>query len=398
LVQGHDLGIEDWRRERRLERRRARRKTRVGAIVVLAIVALIGAGVFFYTTSRGGSAGSHASQPQPAPPATTATETQPAPTEPVTIQWVGDTVLGSSYGLPLNGGRDSLRAVTPSLRKADFTWGNLEETLSSGGVSKCAGSSSGTCFAFQAPPSYSRLLRRAGFEIMNLANNHANDFGTSGRQQTHAALARVHVAWTGSSGRIVVLQKKRVRVAFLGFAPYPWASRLENITTATKMVKRAAKRADLVVAAIHAGAEGSDATHVPRGTEYYLGENRGNSRAFARAVIDAGADLVVGSGPHVVRGVQWHHGRLIAYSTGNFAGYHNFGLGGVLSLSAIFRVTLLPDGSFVKGRWVSVLLTGPGLPELDGGKSSLHLVSQLSRDDFGRAGARFASDGAIRRR
>jgi hypothetical protein len=396
-VQGHDLGVEDWRRERRLERRRAQRKTRVGALVVVALVVVVGAGLVVYTTSRGGSSGSRASQPQPAPPATTATEKQPPPTEPVTIQWVGDTVLGSSYGLPPSGGRYSLQAVTPSLRKADFTWGNLEETLSTGGVSKCAGSSSGTCFAFQAPPSYSRLLKRAGFEIMNLANNHANDFGASGQKQTHAALARAHVAWTGTPGRIVVLERKGVRVAFLGFAPYPWASRLENIAAARKLVKRADKRADLVVAAIHAGAEGSDATHVPRGTEYYLGENRGNSRAFARAVIDAGADLVVGSGPHVIRGVQWHHGRLIAYSTGNFAGYHNFGLGGVLSLSAIFRVTLMPDGSFVKGRWVSLYLYGPGLPELDAGKASLHLVAQLSREDFGRAGGRFASDGAIRR-
>ena len=97
--------------------------------------------------------------------------------------------------------------------------------------------------------------------------------------------------------------------------------------------------------AIHAGAEGSDQIHVPHGAEYFLGENRGNSRAFTHAAIDAGADLVVGSGPHVIRGVEWYHHRLIAYSTGNFAGYHNFSLGGTLSLSAIFRVTLKPDGT-----------------------------------------------------
>lgn len=395
-MQGRDAGIEDWRRERRLAKRRADRvRALVRVIVVLAVIVLVGVALLSYAKLNGGSSGTTTPHRQTTP-ATTPAPKPPPPTQPVTIQWVGDTVLGSSYGLPPNGGRDSLRAVTPSLRKGDFTWGNLEETLSSDGVSKCAGSSSGTCFAFQAPPSYARLLKRAGFEIMNLANNHAADFGTSGERQTHAALSRVHVAWTGTPGRIVVLRRQDVRVAFLGFAPYPWASRLENIAEARKLVKRAAKRADLVVAAIHAGAEGSDATHVPHGTEYYLGENRGNSRAFARSVIDAGADLVVGSGPHVVRGVQWHHGRLIAYSTGNFAGYHNFGLGGVLSLSAIFRVTLLPDGSFVKGRWISVLLTGPGLPELDGGKSSLHLVSQLSREDFGRAAARFASDGTIR--
>jgi hypothetical protein len=147
---------------------------------------------------------------------------------------------------------------------------------------------------------------------------------------------------------------------------------------------------------MHAGAEGADAIHVPSGTEYFLGENRGDSRRFAHAVIDAGADLVVGSGPHVIRGVEWYHGRLIAYSTGNFAGYHNFGLGGTLSLSGIVRVTLRPDGSFVKGRWVPVRLVDPGLPRLDSSKGSLHLVALLSKEDFGRRGARFTADGRIR--
>ena len=175
-------------------------------------------------------------------------------------------------------------------------------------------------------------------------------------------------------------------MAFVGFAPYSSSSRLEDIAGAKRLVRKADARADLVVVFIHAGAEGADRTHVPYGTEYYIGENRGDSRRFTHAVIDAGADLVAGSGPHVIRGVEWYHRRLIAYSTGNFAGYNNFGLGGNLSLSAIFRVTLRPDGTFVKGRWISVRLVGPGLPQLDYSKSSLRLVSTLSRQDFGARG------------
>jgi len=338
-------------------------------------------------------------KPQPARAATThvaatTTKTVVAPKSPVTIQWVGDTVLASAYGTPPNGGRDSLKAMTPSLHKADITWGNLEETLSRGGTSKCGGDSS-NCFAFQAPPSYARNLKRAGFSIMNLANNHAYDFGVSGLRQTHRALTRFHLVWDGSPGEIRIMHRNGVRIAVLGFAPYPWAARLDMIPAAVRLVRKAAKHADLVVVAIHAGAEGSDQTHVPHGTEYYLGENRGNSRAFTHAVINGGADLVVGSGPHVIRGVQWYHRRLIAYSTGNFAGYHNFGLGGVLSLSGLVRVMLNPDGSFVKGRWVSVRLEGPGLPVLDSSKASLHFVRQLSREDFGRAAAHFHSDGRI---
>ena len=76
---------------------------------------------------------------------------------------------------------------------------------------------------------------------------------------------------------------------------------------------------------IHAGAEGADQLHTPYGSQYYLGENRGNARAFAHAVIDAGASIVLGSGPHVIRGIERYRGRLIAYSLGNFVGYHTLG-------------------------------------------------------------------------
>jgi hypothetical protein len=328
--------------------------------------------------------------------ATTGTSaTTPATTgKPVSIEWVGDTVLGSSYGMPPDGGRQSMSSVTRQLRSADLTWGNLEETLSTAAGSKC-GSSSPNCFAFQAPPSYAGLLHAAGFDLMNMANNHAFDFGALGRAQTVAALTRAHVGSTGAPNQITVLERNGTRVAFLGFAPYPWAARLDRIPQAVALVKRAAKLADLVVVAIHAGAEGADATHVPHGTEFFLGENRGNSRAFAHAVINAGADLVVGSGPHVLRGVEIYHGHLIAYSLGNFAGFKNFGLGGNLSLSGIFHVVLRPDGSWESARLIPVALHGAGLPALDPTDTSVRLVAQLSREDFGADAAHFAPDGVI---
>jgi len=151
-----------------------------------------------------------------------------------------------------------------------------------------------------------------------------------------------------------------------------------------------------VVVAMHAGAEGSGAMHVPRGTETFLGENRGDSRRFSHAVIDAGADLVVGSGPHVIRGLERYHGRLIAYSLGNFAGYKNFGTGGMLSLSAILRVELRGDGAFVGGDWISLRLDGNALPHPDPSGASARLVAQLSREDFGGAAVKVAPDGALR--
>src|SRR5204863_2221734 len=123
---------------------------------------------------------------------------------------------------------------------------------------------------------------------------------------------------------------------------------------ARRLIRKAARRADLVVCAIHAGAEGTSAVHVTGAEELYLGEDRGNAEAFAHMAVDAGADLVLGSGPHVLRGMEFYRDRLIAYSMGNFAGYHDFALDGVLADSAILRLTLAADGAFRRGRVRSV--------------------------------------------
>jgi hypothetical protein len=284
--------------------------------------------------------------------------------------------------------------VVGPLRAADVTFGNLEETLSRLPESKCGGSAN--CFAFQAPPSYARLMTAAGFDVMNVANNHADDFGAAGERSTERALRAAGLRWTGRPGQITIVRRQGLRIAFLGFAPYPWAARLEQVRVAQALVRKAAARADLVVVAMHAGAEGSAATHVPHGPETFLGENRGDSRRFAHAVVDAGADLVVGSGPHVIRGMERYHGRLIAYSLGNFVGYKNFGTGGTLSLSAILRVRLRGDGAFAGGTWTSLRLDRDALPHLDSSHASARLVAQLSRADFGSARARVAPDGVIR--
>src|SRR5262249_48203187 len=158
------------------------------------------------------------------------------------------------------------------LRAADVGWVNLEEALSNGPAAKCAGTTSGNCFAFGAPTRYAAALPASGVRIVNLANNHAADYGATGEASTLGALRRVHVAWDGKPGQIELLTVNGFRIAFLGFAPYPWASRLDRIPAAVALVRRAAATADLVVVAIHAGAEGASAVHVPVGTEFFLGE------------------------------------------------------------------------------------------------------------------------------
>lgn len=309
------------------------------------------------------------------------------PGRPVTIAWGGDTTLGSSFGLPPQDGFAVLKDVATVLGAADLSAVNSEGTYATGGTSKCGSGPSENCFAFRAPPQNTTALRRAGVDIVNLANNHAFDFGAIGLGQTVTALTRHHVAVTGRPGEITVLPVAGAKVAFVGFAAYPWASSITDLPGVGALIRRAGARANVVVAFMHAGAEGADRTHTPVGGEEAFGEQRGDARAFAHAAVDAGADLVLGSGPHVLRGIEIYRDRLIAYSLGNLGGYRNFAGGGTLSLSGILRTTLDADGTFLTARLSSLRLDATDVPHPDPQHGAAKLVTDVSRSDFGARGA-----------
>jgi poly-gamma-glutamate capsule biosynthesis protein CapA/YwtB (metallophosphatase superfamily) len=307
----------------------------------------------------------------------------------VSFAAVGDIAMVANS----DGGASYFAAVKRYLR-GGVVLGNLEGTLTERGASKC-GSGSSNCFAFRAPRSYVSLLTRAGFTIMNLANNHAYDYGPGGLTDTVAALDRAGLRHTGRPDEITVLKVRGVKVAVLGFASYPWAQSLTDVSAARALVRKADATADLVVVTMHAGAEGSNANHVRQGVEYFLGENRGDPVAFTHAVVDAGADLVVGHGPHVLRAIEWYRGRLIAYSMGNFVGCHTLSTSGVLSLSGVLRATLRANGSWVRGELVPVRMVGCGVPERDPAEAAHGFVRELSKQDFGRRGIRISRTGIL---
>jgi hypothetical protein len=309
----------------------------------------------------------------------------------VTIGWVGDTTPGSRYGMPPQGGRALFSKVRAQLEAPDIMVGNLEGTFGSGGKSK---GSSGTLFSFQAPPAYAAALTWAGFDLMNVANNHAHDFLAAGMASTHRALQTAGVAYTGLPGQITVVERNGVRVAFIGAAPYSWSQSLADISGTAALVHRARQEADIVVVLMHAGAEGSGKTHTPKGAEHAYGEFRGSPRAFAHAMIDAGASAVLGSGPHVVRGVERYRGRLIAYSLGDFAGWGNFSTAGTLGLSGLLTVRIDRQGDVLGGQWLSLRLGGAGVPAVDPKGRSGTLVRKLSRQDFADPWP-MASDGSL---
>src|SRR4051812_15615251 len=360
------------------------RRRRVSSLLILSLLMAA-------CTTAGGHRGTSAATER-TPPATSgaAVSTSPgapssAPAPPVSISAVGDIIMGSTPQLPPDGGRHLFDGVAGQV-PGTVALANLDQTLTDeSAVSKC-GAASSDCYAFRTPPAYAQWMHEAGFTIINLANNHSHDFGDAGLHDTQAALATHGLLSTGMPGQITVQQAGPVRIAILGFAPYAWAQSLLDIPAAQQLVRQAATQADLVLVTIHAGAEGAEQGHVRPGTETFLGENRGDPLAFAQAVIDAGADAVLGSGPHVLRGMQWYRGRLIAYSMGNFVGYHTLSISGPLGVGGILTVSLAPDGTWRGGHLTGTQMIAPGLPQVDPGQQAVELVGDLSRTDFGTCG------------
>jgi hypothetical protein len=304
-------------------------------------------------------------------------------------------VLVAGGDIALSGDLDSaaISGIARFLHPADLAIGNLEGTLTTTGSARCVADAAAGCFVFRGSPSWSGALRRVGFTALNVANNHALDFGAEGQRETLAALRRAGIAYDGLPGQITYLRPRGVSVALIGVAPYPWAQELLDISGTQRLVRRAARRADVVIVYMHAGAEGEQAAHVTRGEETYLGERRGNPVAFAHAMIDAGADLVFASGPHVLRGLQWYRGHLIAYSLGNLAGTNTLSTAGLLADSALLHVTLDSRGRLVAGSLIPLRLDARGTPSYDGKRGSLDLMRRLSKEDFGGSAVRIAATG-----
>jgi poly-gamma-glutamate capsule biosynthesis protein CapA/YwtB (metallophosphatase superfamily) len=394
-----DFGAHDGRDRARHRARRQRRIAVAGLALTILVVAGVAAAVGLSSPpDRGGRSGAGGSLPRTSDGTATTRTTTHTDTPPhgtVTIAAVGDTMLGITPTLPAS--PSTYLSAMRSALVGDIVFGNLEGTLTDQTASKCGGAPSSSCFAFRAPPEFARALRDSGFTIMSNANNHAFDFGQAGEDQTIHALHGAGIAQTGLPSQITIIHVKDFRIAFLGFAPYPNTGPLNDLPAARRLIRRAAGKADLVVCAIHAGAEGTAALHVTGAEETYVGEDRGNPEAFAHMAVDAGADLILGSGPHVLRGMELYHGRLVAYSLGNFAGYHNFSLEGVLGESAVLHVTLAADGRFKTGRIVSVRLVAAGQPVPDSSGAAAGLIGQLSRSDLGGRGIRVGPDGTLSR-
>ncbi|NNF51589.1 MAG: CapA family protein [Gammaproteobacteria bacterium] len=310
---------------------------------------------------------------------------------------VGDIMLGTDFPdnrLPDNDA-SILSEVASILASAELTFGNLEGTLADGGepAKKCKNPS--LCYLFRTPTRYVQHLADAGFDMLSLANNHARDFGEEGRSESMRVLAEAGIAHSGREGDVAVVDVNEQKIAMIAFAPNIGAHPLNDIDRAAELVRGLADSYQLVIVSFHGGAEGIEALHVKPGVEIYYGEQRGDLIAFAHAVIDAGADLVIGHGPHVPRGMEIYQNRLIAYSLGNFATHYGISVAGIKGLAPILFATLAHDGRFLSGRIVSTRQSRPIGPIPDPKQEAFELMKKLSLEDFGPGAPLFGPNGEI---
>ncbi len=319
----------------------------------------------------------------------------------VTVIGVGDMMLGTNYPstrhLAPNDGKNILDSVKHILQNADITFGNLEGTLAgtAGKVKRCRNPK--LCYAFRSPTHYATYFKEAGFDLLSIANNHSGDFGTKGREITMQMLKQNGIAYAGLlSCPTTVIEKNGVKYGLAAFAPNSGTVNIRNIKNAKKIIKGLDSICDIIIVSFHGGGEGRSKQHVTKKTEYYVGENRGNVYAFSHAVIDAGADIVFGHGPHVTRAIELYNDRLICYSLGNFATYDRFSLRAESGVAPIVKVSISPKGKFIKAQIIPIKQIGEGIPRIDTTKKwVIKIIQQLTAQDFPNTPLRISNSGLV---
>ena len=317
----------------------------------------------------------------------------------IKIKAVGDIVPGTNY--PQNRLHPQkkilFQSVKPILKGADFLFGNFESTLTNYPYSP-KGTGGGLIIAFRTPPSYTQLLKEAGFDVMSVANNHSFDFSVQGFKDTSQNLEKVGIKALGKKGQILIGKRKGLSIAWIGFSYFDEHNSLKNLKEAKALVRKASQKADMVVISVHAGAEGTGAMRVRNQTEFFLGENRGNLVQFSHTMIDNGADLILGHSPHVPRALELYKGKLVAYSLGNFMGYRTLSTQAQLAYSLVLEVELNHQGDFVSGKIIPVHLNPEGIPYPDRQGRSIRLIRQLTKSDFPKTRLTIDNKGRILRK
>lgn len=319
----------------------------------------------------------------------------------LTVAAAGDTMLGSDIkkgarGLAPGNGEGLLADVASIFAAADVAFLNLEGTFSDDLPQTKCGPTSSSCYSFRTPTRYTAALTQASIDVVSNANNHAMDLGEPGMEDTLAALDSVGIAHTSRYGDIGWLERDGVKIAVIGAHSGSCCLNVNRLEEVQGAIVQADREADIVIFSFHGGAEGSGARHVPGRTEIAWGERRGDVKALARAAIDAGADLVLGHGPHVLRAMEVYRGRLIAYSLGNFVGYRQFGTrGGHGGTSVVLQAELADNGVLISAQLHPMMLDSEGIPRPDPERAAFPSIQELSDADFPDSPLIVGPDGSL---
>jgi poly-gamma-glutamate capsule biosynthesis protein CapA/YwtB (metallophosphatase superfamily) len=317
----------------------------------------------------------------------------------VTLVAVGDIMLGTNYPntsyLPPAGQENLLLPAEDLLRSADITFGNLEGTiLNSGGNPKQCGSSA--CYLFRMNESSADLLKDAGFDLLSIANNHAGDFGEPGRLNTMRVLKEKGLECAGQIVKpTCVIERNGLKIGLAGFAPNTGTVDINDDARIKEIIDSLRPHCDILIVSFHGGAEGKSRQHIARKHEIFYGEDRGDVYHFAHLAIDAGADVVLGHGPHVARAADTYKGKFIIYSLGNFCTYSRFNLDGETSYAPALKLYIDRKGNFLKAEIHSYEQLGEGGPTVDAENKAYLKIKELTQQDIPEASFKFVSPNLI---
>ncbi|MCL2182398.1 MAG: CapA family protein [Chitinispirillia bacterium] len=323
----------------------------------------------------------------------------------LTFSAVGDILIGRNWPdatpvLPPDDGADVFKDVQHIFRRTDIAFGNLEGVfLDAGGTPKVCGNPS-MCHNFRMPERYAKHFVDAGFDLLNVANNHSGDFGDAGRKATARVLKEAGIGFAGFEGthETYVLEKDGVRYGLVGFAPNIGTVSIHDVPRARQLVKELRAKSDIVIVSSHMGAEGAKFANITRKAETFVGENRGNPYEFARQMIDAGADMFFGHGPHVLRAIDLYKGKFIVYSLGNFATTTGININGTAGYAPVIEIKTDKHGNFLEGQIHSFIqqgASGERRPFADKTGACIKEFKRLTEADIPEAGLTIGNDGKI---
>ncbi len=306
----------------------------------------------------------------------------------IIITGVGDIMLGSSFPdsrrlPPFDNPFLLLQSVADTLSSSDITFGNLEGSFLNSGEpwKKCRDTT--ICYLFRMPERYVSALTSSGFNLLSVANNHFGDFGIPGRTRTMHILDSAGIKYAGLLEHPwSIFRKDSVLYGFCAFAPNAGTVNINDTAKAASIVRMLADTCDIVIVSFHGGAEGADYQHVPKTNEIFHGEDRGDVYHFAHAMIDNGADVVFGHGPHVSRAIEVYRDRFISYSMGNFCTYGRINLNGPNGLSPIVKIKVDLSGRFLSGRIIPVYQSWPGGVKYDCNRRVIGKIRDLMAADI----------------